>query len=439
MVISFFTDAKHSKKPKTRNRKSKIFQSDCTDEFEITDNISAALNWIDEPVKEKLFSFRKFEIDSKIYMDIKPTTPPPGLPTAELHIPKIIQKIGKIKEHGLSRPQEPSRKSSNGASNGGEVLNNKSKSNAVRPAIVDQNRSNASSVPPTQKSKPIKPVNILPKPSTGIASNGRNTPIDLNARNSPIPTNPILTNPILTNMLTSESLLRPRFSTTNGPNMPDPRHQNAASNAVNQANGSIVLSSLNINALQAHQRSSLQSMPNPQNHLPPNIRVPMQNGAPVVPYTPPHPMNTMNASNASYASTGISNGIVSGATAPNVIVMQQPQLLALPNNLMPRSRAMSVHTSASEYNAQRLSNRRQSVCDNMNTNTIPPDHSYVRAAPQQYAGQQVNEHPDQRALPPPYMTKVHNVDFMKNTPPPQTTLKVLTPDDLNSRKFLVLE
>lgn len=163
-------------------------------------------------------------------------------------------------------------------------------------------------------------------------------------------------------------------------------------------------------------------------------------------------------------------------TAATAAIPTLPQLLSLPTRVPMRTRTMSMCMSQSEYSqvAARLpSTRRQSVCDNnqaAKTNSPSAlskatalDHSYTNssAAKTPESAKVPNRLNGVPYLPPPYMTKVHNADFLqaRPTPPPAhmqpplqpqsqpqptasktpqlpvTTLKVLTPDDLNSRKY----
>lgn len=149
----------------------------------------------------------------------------------------------------------------------------------------------------------------------------------------------------------------------------------------------------------------------------------------------------------------------------NPIVPTLPQLLnlpSLPTRVPLRNRAMSMHMSQTEYMAaaSRLSGRRQSICDNnpspVNNNspfalsqqkaTASEQHPYTNGSKMSKTSQtKAKVHPDATYLPPPYITKVHHADFLQNRVPTsaqaskitqQTTLKVLTPEAVNSREYI---
>lgn len=153
-----------------------------------------------------------------------------------------------------------------------------------------------------------------------------------------------------------------------------------------------------------------------------------------------------------------------------------PQLLSLPSRVPHRNRAMSVHASHAEYSAaSRLSARRKSVCENNRpaepkscsptinnlSKGIALDHAYANGGKLSYRSNLPKTVITAHQPPPAYITQVHSKDFLQNsrsqhipvtsspqipkpapTPtsapiptPTPTTLKVLTPDDLNSRKL----
>lgn len=192
--------------------------------------------------------------------------------------------------------------------------------------------------------------------------------------------------------------------------------------------------------------------------------------SPQVSVAQPVTVISMAPPKASPATVNPPNAVATAAVTPSL-----PQLLSIPSRVPMRNRTMSMCMSQSEYSqvAARLpSTRRQSVCDsNQLKKTNSPsalskatalDHSYTNSATiKMPESVKVQNRPNGVPyLPPPYITKVHSVDFLQSrpTPPPAhmqpplqlqsqpqpqasktpqlpvTTLKVLTPDDLNSRK-----
>lgn len=192
----------------------------------------------------------------------------------------------------------------------------------------------------------------------------------------------------------------------------------------------------------------------------PNVQSPLQPAAvktSSIPVNPP--MCRENLSPISLIQQPLALNLVTPNASPQTIlnvtpvVQTLPHLLSLPR-LPLRNRALSMHMSQSEYSATaRLSDRRQSISDNgppqtnsppVQSNTTALDHTYTNVSTTKKQPT-ILRIPKGNLPPPPYMTKVHHADFLQNRPPPQpqasktpaqppTTLKVLTPDDLNSRK-----
>lgn len=353
-----------------------------SEEFTIKENGSAALNWIEDANKEKLFSIRNFESDAKTYIEIKRVNENGNL--AELKLANFVKRIKLLKHQACGALQENIRRSQILGSNQSAPVTNDlntqpsanliTESNAPPQSPTTQQPSNAQRAT-TPSTRPYAPRT----PNGQIQSNAPNAPYAPHTPNEP--------------------------HTPNAPSTP--------------------------------------SMSN-------------------VPYAP----IALNASNA----TNTPNGLDAPPNSSNIPstpnVPQLPQLLSLPVRVPFRNRAMSMHYSAAEYNAAaRLpSARRQSVCDNApNTNDsfIPQrdpttNHANMQA-PAQIQAQRTYSRTSRPILPKPfytqgiqqgrpqaipYMTQIHNSDLAMSAPPPQSiappshsTLKVLTPDDLNSRVY----
>ncbi|XP_055316825.1 nucleolar protein dao-5-like isoform X2 [Sitodiplosis mosellana] len=335
-----------TKKSKAKKTPSKPKNTSCdvSEEFTIAGNQTAALNWIDETLKEKPFSLRNFETDKPIYNNIK------SVPIADVltkqKLATIIKNINQRKGNTIGLANENGRKSHG--------------LNETTPAKQTEIGMN--------QSKPVE--------------NGSNR------ASSNVPTvQPPLQSPI----------------------------QNSSTTAHNS------------------------SIP---------IKTPTRLNPPQVPVVQPVIAISLAPPNASQA---VASPVANATGGPML-----PQLLSLPARVPMRLRAMSMHTSQNEYSAAgRLSSmRRQSVCDNnppAKTNSPSAlskvtalDHSYTNStaakAPETTNKMRLNA---VQYLPLPYMTKVHHVPPAPAQPQPQpqaktpklptTTLKVLTPDDLNSR------
>lgn len=193
----------------------------------------------------------------------------------------------------------------------------------------------------------------------------------------------------------------------------------------------------------------------------PNVpTVPNIHNGPTTPGTPNmanipqvfHPSNVPNALNG----PDVSKSPMLNGSHPQA----SPQLLSIPNRVPLRNRAMSIHSSVVERSAAaRLSDkRRQSICvddirKNRKLNGVANEHTYAksksptvttvhhRLSIPQMSPYAYNAHV-QPSVSPPFMTKIHDPAMMQGletppktpTPVSQSTLKVLSVDDVNSRK-----
>lgn len=337
------------------------------------------MNWIDEPSKDKLFTVRNFESDAKVYREIKRIVEKSSNLVDEMKLTNFVKRMTLLKQQMNSgvTPHEPNRKPQNS-------------SNTQTPI----NAKNASNVTPRAPITQQQPTN---SPSN---SNGQSAPYAPHAPHTP--------NGQFTLMVPKGV-----SGQSNGPSLPYAPHT-----------------------------PNVGSTPIPMASFVPN------------------PVTTTNES-----MNTASNIVTSTPIVPGV-----PQLLGLPQRVPFRNRAMSMHYSAAEYNpAQPISGRRQSVCDHFaQQNQQKQQHQqYKHEQPQQqqqrqfdhrhgrhqpYPGAQQGRAQSQlqpgvpQPVPPPYMTKVHSSDLVLNapspqqqlktaTPPVQSTLKVLSVDDLNSRTY----
>lgn len=194
----------------------------------------------------------------------------------------------------------------------------------------------------------------------------------------------------------------------------------------------------------------------------PNVpTVPNIHNGPSTPGTP----NMANIPHVFHPSNGVPNASngpnVSNSPMPNGSHAQaSPHSLSKPSRAPLRNRAMSIHSSVVERSAAaRLSDkRRQSICiDDIRKsralNGVANEHTYaisrspsVTTVHHRLSGPQMNPYAYnahvQPSVSPPFMTKIHSPALMHEletppktpTPVSQSTLKVLSVDDVNSRK-----
>lgn len=353
----------------------KQLQNDMDDEFQrqiITKNSSATLNWIDEPNKDKIFALRNFECDANIYINIKEVLSS-GTNAPQQKIASFVKRISLLKQKI------------------GQTQHTKAPIAHVIPKPISASPSPSSPIIPAQTLAPRKTI------VNGMA----------NAQASIVQTS----------APPSMQILRNATIGTNGPKI-------VMASSVSIANASTSILSAPISTISTGQ-SALNGVPHtivssPALHATANV----QQSTQVV--SAPHTPNTQPVRCAS-------NG---------------PQLLDLPARVRLRNRAYSIHVAPAEYNVNQLNPlaRRPSIGNKSPApNQSAPvaatvvsvasvqqafDHSYTRPT-MPISSQNFYLQTMQRPTAPPYMTKVHAQDFAKSAP---QTLKVLTPDDLNSRK-----
>ncbi|XP_031624973.1 rho GTPase-activating protein gacF-like isoform X2 [Contarinia nasturtii] len=327
-------DDKNGKKSKSKKTpsKAKTAEKETNEEFVILGNQSAALNWIDEQMKDKPFVLRNFETEKPTYISINKNDQPAMNKATKEKIAYFIESI-KVRKDQLCTPQKS------------------------------------------------RPMNLL---TSSVRGNNRNSPN--------VPTNvPIQS----------------------------------------QLPSSLTKSPSNVHAPQINHAQALSG---PSRITPPSPNIAIAQTA----STP----NAISSSNTVNANTQ------NPSNTPTL-----PQLLTIPTRVpAPRSRALSVHMSQAEHSSNaRLPSRRQSVCDKQTGLKSNPPSRNAQCPPRESYQQQ------QRATPPqlhlPYITHIHNTDFLQNPVnraseaplertekeirTPQSTLKILTPDDLNSRAMHV--
>lgn len=365
------SDKQSSRKSKGKRTPSKSritqHQNEISDDFTIAGNQTAALNWIDEVIKDKPFTLRNFETDKSIYNNIKPV---PNIDDmAEQKITAIINNITAHKTNALTQAKEKDLRAH------GLIATTPAKPTEI---IGDYNRYR----------------------SAGMAMHRRKT-IDqaTPAENGIIPTSPNVTS-------VQTSMQPPSHSTP----------------ITARSSPAPVFTPIRLNS--------------PQNPV-----IAISSAQPVHVISVVQPVNVVN--------------ITAQSPISNPVNKTLPHLLSLPTRVPLRNRAMSVSMSQNEYTATtRLNQRRPSVCDNNLPKTNSPSaaskvialdqHKYINGDAQK-TPQPLKVDPRATFLPPAFMTKVHDTQFINSqtqlpSPVPITkpaalsTLKVLTPDDLNSRK-----
>lgn len=351
-------------------------QNDFNDDFKVTENSAAPLNWVDEANKDKIFSMRNFESDANIYINIKEVLST-GTNAPQQKIANFVKRITLMKQKiGGSQPPI----------------------HIIKKASVSASAEAATPSPPAINN--VSGVVV----ATASAQVQRNSTANglANMQNAMLRHN-------VSNLLTS-----PNVSVAIAP----AAHSPISTVGKNGSNASYA--TVSSHALHAKNNSPMAAC--------------VQKAAiPLAPHTPSMQPTAYapNASNAPIASN-----------TPNV-----PQLLDLPARVRIRNRAYSVHYAPNEYSAMRLNlpARRQSIGDSLIHSNQPDtepsadqstDHTYTRATIQNPPNSLLQN--GQRPPPPPYMTHVHAPEIVRSLPAhpntPTTTLKVLTPDDLNSRK-----
>lgn len=379
----------------------------------ITENTSATLNWNDEPNKDKIFSQRNFECDTSIYVNIKEVLNT-GTPETQHKVANFVKRISLLKQKDTAPPQQ----------------------RTILPVVNPQNPH----VPaPAQAPSPIAatavsaaPVSAAPTPQSSCVVNGfTHGPFAQNQSVNPVRQLSTMHTPAQIQSLQS-ALARHNITNT--------IHSPMLQNALKAPSPYTAVSS---HALHATQSPQVACAPQ---------ATPLANVQPIS-YVPA----TSSASNALNASN-----------TPN-----GPQLLDLPQRVRLRNRAYSIHFEPIEQIPTQIIARRQSFGNGLLTpisshaiQTIQtaapaaasainatiatlstataaqqPDHTYTRStlanSPNYYPQNGQRPTPPPPPPPPQYMTQIHARDIaMKNcaTPNPPTQLKVLTPDDLNSRE-----
>lgn len=398
---------KKSKNKKYGGNKSsgtKNVYNDLNDELTITENASAALNWNDEPNKDKIFSMRNFECDANIYINIKEVLSN-GTDDAQKSVATFVKRISLLKQK-VSAPQR-----------------------TASPAIVQMTQK--PHVPtPTSAAAAVPVLAAAPAPATPTVNNNA-AAIAATAKIS-------IVNGIGHGQFTQKQSVNARQTLS----AQTPAQIQSLQNALTRHNISNVVSAVPIAS------SPIVSVQNALNA--PFTIVSSHAHSPLVACAPHAPPLANMQQPIAYAPNA--------SNTPNV-----PQLLDLPQRVRLRNRAYSIHFAPNEQVIPSLiTARRQSFGGNL----LTPSHAIqstqtsaaataAATAAAAAAAQEASDHTYTRATmvnspnfhhqnghrptpPPPYMTQIHAQDFAmtKNcpTPTPMTTLKVLTPDDLNSRK-----
>lgn len=336
---------------------------DFGDDVLITENTAAALNWNDEPNKDKMFSLRNFECDANIYINIKDVLNN-GSAETQNKVTNLVKRISLLKQIGAPSPAQ-----------------------GPPPAVAEATATAASAVKPTPPNP--KGVTLTQQQS-------------LSVRQSPTVQAPAQI-PTLQAALTRNNS-KPTAVPTSSASTPIAFIRNAG-------NASPY-------ALVASPALHASNMPNPQS---PQVACAPQAIPLATMQTTAFTPNESNASNT-------------------------PMLLDLPQRFRLRNRAYSIHFAPIEQAPSQIIARRQSYgyglvsADATAATSIstaqPPDHTYTMANGQR---------PTPAPLPPlPYMTHIHAREIaVQNCPTANTApvsnqpkqLKILTPDDLNSRKY----
>lgn len=372
---------------------------DLSDDLLITENASAPLNWNDEPNKDnKIFSMRNFECDANIYINIKEVLNN-GTAETQSKVANLVERISLLKQTRKVPPRVPS----------------------PRPCTITIDEAPALTPSPmlaaalsNSAAKPAAPTSAV----NGLA-NGRN----VQNHQHPLSVRRLSTLQTPAQMQSSPSPL----ARHNRPILPASTPIPSIQNALHAPYTAAVVS---------HASNMPQS---PQVACAPQA-TPLVNMQPIA-YAP-------NASNA-----------------PNA-----PTLLDLPQRVRLRNRAYSIHFAPNEPNPGQISTRRLSYghglltplpqlqvavpCTASTDATATPsidttqqrNHGFTRFpmsnSPNFYSqnGQQPTP------PPPPYMTHIHAREIAEKrssatpnpnpSPNPLTQLKVLSVDDLNSRKFI---
>lgn len=359
--------------------------NDLNDEFLLTENAAAALNWSDEPHKDKIFSMRNFACDANIYINIKEVLTN-GTDDTQKKVATFVKRISLLKQkvsspqrtasptvHVIQKPIVP-------APAAVPVL---ARSTAAAKASIDNGIGHGQV---TQKSS-----------ANARQQQSMQTPVQMQALK-----NALTRHNIPANMVGTPNASSPIASVQNASNAPYTTVSLHALHAINMAPQSPLV------ACAPHA-------------------LPLANNMQPIAYAP----NVPNASNV-------------------------PHLLDLPQSVRLRNRAYSIHFAPNEQIPGHITARRKSFGNDL----LTPSHAIQSVAAAAAADQDGFDHTYTRSTMSnslnyyqqngqrasvgvgPFITKIHAQDIAaKNSPTPtptpapvlMTTLKVLTPDDLNSR------
>lgn len=351
---------------------------DSSDDLMITENTSAAMNWNDEPNKDKMFTLRNFECDANIYINIKEALNS-GTAETQHKVANLVKRISLLKQKRNAPQRAPS------------------PPHAPAQAPVQMSSPALAAALAGSTATPPPPVNGF---AYGRGAQNHQQPLSVR-KLSTMQQTPVQT-----------QLLQSALARHNGPTM---MPASIASAPV----------------------ASVQNTLNAPSNMPQSPQVAC------APQRTPQPTPLANMQPIAYAPNA--------SNAPNA-----PTLLDLPQRVRLRNRAYSIHYAPNEQIPSQIIARRQSYGNGLLT-PLPslqvaiacspsadataasstaaaqqPDHTYTMSNSANFHSQN-----GQRPTPPPppFMTHIHAREIAA-TPKPPTQLKVLTPDDLNSRKYI---
>lgn len=407
---------KKTRKSSNKSSTTKNAQYEENDDYSITESESASVNWSDETHKDKLYTSRDFESDTSIYNDVKKAEELNQ--SFEPNEVNFVQRIKKARE--LSRNPHP-------------VVVNQPRPAAN--AIVNTALAGILRIGPNAVPSPsiVQQATNISKPSNSPKIVSAQQPTDPATQTIALEIRSVHSLPISCPHYTSTpnvsdqrlKIISPAVTTTAATNrVPTP---NTNPNPIPIPNSSSGISTSTFSAVNVPSRvyvpnplkSPIQK-PNDTSMVPTSVAA----HNPRMPYAP-HTPNVHNTPNVAHVPCPTNE-----INSPRL-----PGLLGLP---IPRNRAKSMYYSATEYPPMNMRRPSDDLSTQNPANRQSKDdysqHLYNQAMCRQSIAQ----------LPPPYMTQVHTPELAKcNTQMPPaavpspnlSTLKVLTPDDLNSRKY----